>query len=91
MLVLVAAVTLAVGGVGIMNIMLANVRVAHSRDRHSQGAGRDLSRDQAAVSGRGGDHLADRRDGGRALWDLPFHFDSIVLRLHAADFHRGRW
>ena len=64
---------------------------AYSRDRHSQGAGCDVSRDQAAVSGRGGHHLAGRRTRGLLRGACRAAVHSALLGLSASDFARGRW
>ncbi len=62
-----------------------------ARDRHSQSAGRDATRNQAAVSCRSGDHFALRA----ALWErwLGSHrlFPSDCLRISRFRLRRGQW
>ena len=56
------------------------------RDRNSQGAGSDLSRDPAAVSGRGGADFSDRRGGGNDPGDGLAVFHCLLYRLPASGF-----
>ena len=69
-MIVLSAIGLLVGGVGVIAIMMISVTGADARDRRSQGARRHARHDPLAVPRRGGDADDDRRDrrsrGGRS-------------------------
>jgi putative ABC transport system permease protein len=66
LMICIAAISLFIGGIGIMNIMLASVTDA--RDRHSQGAWRHTAAHCGAISRGNDDFVSGGRNGGRGIW-----------------------